>query len=309
MDFVLNRRGGIPLKDQLRYQLELKILTGGLLPGQRLPSVRTLARRLELHPNTVAAAYKALEATAHVEVHKGSGVFVRPGSSAPPLGASLDEILRLALRQAFRSGHSTAAIRSALERWLAAAPVDGIVVIDPAREMAELLAEEVRQAVGMVVSGVTLLDVERNPGLLSGALALSVPYHQEAVANLSAAACVEPLALEISEERKREALALPAGSTLLVVSHAPTVLPFADSYLKSLLGDAVVVQTRPVTATREWRALLPIADLVVADVLAIGAVRAARSYRLSELRLLSRESVEHLRGLARALGHRQPAPA
>ena len=66
MDFVLNRRGGVPLRDQLLAQLELKILGGGIAPGQRLPSVRVLARRLGLHPNTVSAAYRDLERAGHV---------------------------------------------------------------------------------------------------------------------------------------------------------------------------------------------------------------------------------------------------
>jgi len=38
MDIVLNRRGGVPLHDQLLAQLELKILSGGIVPGQRLMS-------------------------------------------------------------------------------------------------------------------------------------------------------------------------------------------------------------------------------------------------------------------------------
>ena len=46
MDFVVNRKGGVPVRDQLVTQLELKILGGELTHGQRLPSVRSLARRL-----------------------------------------------------------------------------------------------------------------------------------------------------------------------------------------------------------------------------------------------------------------------
>ena len=45
MDIFVNRRGGVPVRDQLVTQLELKILGGELAQGQRLPSVRALARR------------------------------------------------------------------------------------------------------------------------------------------------------------------------------------------------------------------------------------------------------------------------
>ena len=79
MDFVLKRKGGVPLHDQLLAQLELRILTGVLAPGQRLPSVRALARRLGLHANTVSSAYRDLETAGHVELRRGAGVYVRAG--------------------------------------------------------------------------------------------------------------------------------------------------------------------------------------------------------------------------------------
>ena len=77
MDFLLNRRSGVPLHDQLLAQLEIRILAGGITPGQRLPSVRVLARKLGLHANTVSGAYRELEKAGHVELRRGAGVFVR----------------------------------------------------------------------------------------------------------------------------------------------------------------------------------------------------------------------------------------
>ena len=77
MEFVLNRKGGLAVRHQLVAQLELRILGGELAPGEKLPSVRALARRLRLHPNTVSAAYRELEASRHVEMRRGAGVFVR----------------------------------------------------------------------------------------------------------------------------------------------------------------------------------------------------------------------------------------
>ncbi|HEX9187326.1 MAG TPA: GntR family transcriptional regulator, partial [Vicinamibacteria bacterium] len=94
MDFVLNRKGGVPLHDQLLAQLELKILGGALAPGQRLPSVRVLARRLGLHANTVSLAYRDLEQAGHVELRRGAGVYVRAGAPASLEDArGLDEMV------------------------------------------------------------------------------------------------------------------------------------------------------------------------------------------------------------------------
>ena len=68
MEIVLNRKGGVAMRDQLVAQLELRILEGQLGPGEKLPSVRALGRRLRLHPNTVSAAYRVLQASGHVEM-------------------------------------------------------------------------------------------------------------------------------------------------------------------------------------------------------------------------------------------------
>ena len=95
MDIVLNRKGGVPLHDQLLAQLELRILGGSLAPGERLPSVRALARQLGLHANTVSAAYRELETAGHVQLKRGAGVFVRVGApSTLEEARGLDEMAR-----------------------------------------------------------------------------------------------------------------------------------------------------------------------------------------------------------------------
>src|SRR5438874_3435518 len=157
LDIVLNRRGGVPIRDQLVTQLELKILDGTLAHGQKLPSVRALARRLKVHHNTVSAAYQDLEQAGHVDLRRGSGVFVRhAGATALPEAAGLDEMIRLALHAAFRKGFSGAEIRAAVERWLAAAPPDRVVVVDPSPQMGELLVHELREVLGIPASSCTL---------------------------------------------------------------------------------------------------------------------------------------------------------
>src|SRR6185503_8664859 len=163
MEIILNRRGGVPVRDQLVTQLEMRILDGTIRSGQRLPSVRALARRLKIHHNTVSAAYQDLEASGHVQLRRGAGVFVR-GKGPVTLGEAggLDEMLRLALHAAFRKGFSGREIRTAVERWLAAAPPDRVVIVDPTLEMAELLMHEVRTTVRVPATCCTPDDIKRD---------------------------------------------------------------------------------------------------------------------------------------------------
>ncbi len=300
MDIVLNRNGGVPVKDQLCLQLELKILSGDLKAGERLPSVRALARRLKIHPNTISAAYKDLEATGHVGLQRGAGVFVRPGApSALEDARGLDEMIRLALYAAFRRGYSGVEIRTAVHRWLDAAPPDRIVVIDPSVEMGELLVDEIRAALSVPATSCTLADAEKEPALLSGSLVLTLPYHAGNLARLNPAVTVEALALELAEADREVVRKLPEGAIVLVVSHSPRVLPFASVILKSLRGDEILVETRSLAAAKEWRRLIPAADLVFADTLAAPVVRRARPRKLRELRFVSSETLARLKGALR----------
>jgi len=295
VDIVLNRRGGVPVRDQLVAQLELKILGGSYVPGERLPSVRALARRLDIHANTVSAAYQDLESAGHVELRRGAGVFVRKGGPAALAEArGLDEMIRLALSAAFRKGHSGVEIKAAVERWLKAAPAERVVVVDPSPEMAELVAHEVRSVLPIPVAGCGLLDLAREPGLLSGALALTLPYHAAAVARHVPGAAVEVIHLEFPVKDREAVLRLPAGSTILVVSHSPTVLPFASVLLRTLRGDEVLVETRLARNAKEWRRLVPAADLVFADALAVEAVKKVRPRRMREFRVLTQPALARL---------------
>ena len=296
MDIVLNRKGGVPVHDQLLAQLELKILGGSISPGERLPSVRALARQLGLHANTVSAAYRELEAAGHVELRRGAGVFVRSGVPvALEEARGLDEMIRLALRTAFRKGHSAPEIRAAVERWLKAAPAERVMVVDPRRETIALIEHEVREALGVPVSGCTLEELEAEPALLSGALALAVPYHADKVARLVPGAALQVIHLELSPKETELVHALPAGATVLLVSRSELVLSFAAALIGGLRGDEVLVETRPLSRRAEWHRLVAAADLVVVDVLAASAVRQARPKRLHELRLLGDAALSRVR--------------
>jgi GntR family transcriptional regulator len=296
MDIVLNRRGGVPVREQIATQLQLKILGGELAHGQRLPSVRALARRLRVHHNTVSAAYQDLQIAGHVLLTRGSGVFVRrAGPTELPEARGLDEMIRLALRSALTLGHTGTEIRAAVERWLAAAPPERLVVVDPSREMGELLVHELQAGLSRPASALTLEDVARDPGLVKGTLVLVLPYYVEQLRQLAPSASVEEVTLEVNEADRKAMAALAPGSIVLVVSHAPPVLPFASVFLRSLRGDEVLVETRPLSATREWRRLAPAADLVFADTLSSHSVREAGSRRVREVRVVPRRALDRLR--------------
>src|SRR3954467_3272010 len=66
----------VPIYRQIVDQICRAIATGGLAPGEQLPSVRALAERLVVNPNTVARTYGDLIRDGVLESQQGRGVFV-----------------------------------------------------------------------------------------------------------------------------------------------------------------------------------------------------------------------------------------
>ena len=91
IDFTLNPSSGVPIYRQIQDQIRYGIASGLLTPGEQLPTVRELAVRLEVNPNTVIKAYTELERAGVLSTEQGSGTWqtlasassrVRPTSSA-----------------------------------------------------------------------------------------------------------------------------------------------------------------------------------------------------------------------------------
>ena len=82
----------MPVYVQLQEQVLAAIVRGELRGGEQLPSVRDVAARLGVNPNTVNRAYMELERAGAAETRRGRGTFVA-GRRAPPANtARLDEI-------------------------------------------------------------------------------------------------------------------------------------------------------------------------------------------------------------------------
>jgi len=73
---AIDLSGSSPPSDQIYRQLRGLILAGRVTAGERLPTVRQLARDLNVAPGTVARAYKQLETEAFVQTRARGGTTV-----------------------------------------------------------------------------------------------------------------------------------------------------------------------------------------------------------------------------------------
>ena len=72
----LDYRDKRPIYEQVVEKLERLIISCGLEPLTRMPSVRSLAMELTVNPNTIQRAYAQLEQDGYLYTVSGRGTFV-----------------------------------------------------------------------------------------------------------------------------------------------------------------------------------------------------------------------------------------
>jgi len=96
INFSLDQSNGVPIYRQIIQQIEYAILSERMLPGDRLPTIRSLAVELKTNPNTIAKAYGELEIRGIVATQVGSGTYIsdkKPAVDDDSLNRKIQEVL------------------------------------------------------------------------------------------------------------------------------------------------------------------------------------------------------------------------
>ena len=77
MRIVLRKQGEVPIYAQIEEQIREQILSGELVEGEVLPSIRKLAKEVGVSVITTTRAYNDLEAEGFITSVQGKGSIVR----------------------------------------------------------------------------------------------------------------------------------------------------------------------------------------------------------------------------------------
>ena len=107
MIFTIQADGAVPIYEQIVAQVIYGVAAGTLEVGTFIPSVRELAQRLLVHPNTVARAFQELERRGVITARRGRGMEVTPDAPST-CKSQRQEIIRNRIREALREAASSA---------------------------------------------------------------------------------------------------------------------------------------------------------------------------------------------------------
>jgi DNA-binding transcriptional regulator YhcF (GntR family) len=256
-------------------------LSDDLKPGQRLPSVRALARMLHVNSNTVSGAYRELVRAGWLEARHGSGMYVR---SAPvPVRSRLEELLTTFVGMARREGWTPTDIRHSIERELARTSCERLLVFEPEPELRDVLLREIEESCGV------RLGVYTDPTTAAGALIVAMHGRAQLLERELPSHAPRLLLQVTSIPAALLGHGRPAPDTLIAIASAsPEILRRARTVLLAAgIESNALVECD--ARQPDWRAGAMASDLTIADILTAQTLSAHRNLRV--LRVLAEDSL------------------
>jgi GntR family transcriptional regulator len=96
--FHIDPHSGTPVYRQLMDQIKYCIASELLAPGDQLPSIRELAKTLQVNPTTIVKAFAELEHEGTITLRHGKGAFIAEAKAMSL--RKREESLRTVLRKA-----------------------------------------------------------------------------------------------------------------------------------------------------------------------------------------------------------------
>ena len=268
---------------QLSEQIVFLISTGQIRAAEQLPSVRSLARRLDIHHNTVSRAYVDLVKRGWLKRRQGSRLYVQQDAFARRrvLRADLDELINESILRAREMGHSLQELRAKVLERLSAEPPDHILVVEEEPELGEILRTEIYEHLRKPVERCSPEQFLKTPGIAIGALIVVPEYavyflkefekKQESYFSLPFSGADEHISLIRN---------LQESSTIAVASISKAMLSTARSLLAPALGKRHSL--KEVLVRPRGRVDLSGADITFCDSVTMRLVRCRRkiNYRL-----------------------------
>ena len=257
--------------------------------GEKLPSTRELARRFEIHPNTVSAAYRELAESNLVEFKKGSGVYVREKSPAAEPNTELDGLIARFVFEAKAHGFSPGEIEAGLKNWFREKPSKHFLIVESDADLRKILIEEIGAATGCRATGVSF---ENYATTEIEAQIVAMANETAKISELlpPGKSCIFLRANSVADSMKGKQR--PSGSDLIAVaSHWAKFLAWAKTYLLAarIEPDALVLRS---TDEPDWKKGLSKVSLIVCD--SATAKEFPDDERLRVFRLIADASLDEL---------------
>jgi len=104
----IDSKSPLPTYEQIKQAIKMAILSGQMKEGDRLSSLREMALKLNVNPNTIIKVYYQLEMEGFIYSRPGAGYYVKTDPSKIKLGRQelFDTLTEEYVAQALQLGYS-----------------------------------------------------------------------------------------------------------------------------------------------------------------------------------------------------------
>ena len=176
MKVRIDKASEVPVCKQLSEQIVFLIATGSLRADDALPSVRQMALRHKIHPNTVSEAYKDLVQRHWLKRHRGKKMVVRPFDDLDHPVEDLDDLIDDTIRTAIQRGYTLQELRKRVRERSLIVPPDHVLIIEDEPGMRWLLRQELSDMLPLLtIEAISPDKLVGNQGPVIGALVVTLP--------------------------------------------------------------------------------------------------------------------------------------
>ncbi len=280
------------MREQIITQISLGIVSGDLKAGEKLPSTRELARRFQIHQNTISNAYRELAERSLVEFKKGSGVYVR-GKVAVEIG-TLDQLINRFFQDAAALGFNLDEIKTRLESRLETPPAKHFLVVESDAELRKILIAEIVGAANAKVDGMSFEEFAKSD--VENETRINLIYDKTNDAHQSLPPHKNCIYLKVNSvsDSMTDKRRPPETDLIAVVSRWETFLELAKMYLLAARVQPETLVLRPANEP-DWKNGLSAVSLIICD--SATAKEFPADKRIRVFRLIADSSLSELREL------------
>lgn len=287
--FFIQPESEIPASNQLYNQIMFAIAARKFPPGQKLPSTRQLAMQTGLHRNTISKVYRQLEEDGLVDAQAGSGIYVRQSEDAEGTGSvtllkrhpDTYKVVRQTLDDLVKQGCS---LNEARDMFLA--EIDWrlrcsaqVLVTVPADDIGagELMVRELEQALKIPVQLVPLEELGNILNQTRSATVVTSRYFISNAEEIAAPKSVRVIPVDVYDySNELQVLSqLSPGTCVGIVSLSAGLLRGADVYIRSLMGEKLLLMSTKTSDAYKLKAIARSASIILCDQASAEAVKQA----------------------------------